>query len=98
MPTARWVLKQLTEDQKASRLTIAKEYMRCFDHGKKQNKKETNFLNSILTWDEMWVHYAEPETKAQSKQWKQDGSLPHKHFKLSPSAGKVMLIVFRDSH
>ena len=45
----------------------------------------------------MWVHYAEPETKAQTKQRKQAGSSPPKKFKMSPSAGKVMPVAFRDS-
>ena len=44
----------------------------------------------IATGDEMWVHYAEPETKAQSKQWKRAGFPPPK----SPSSGKVMLVAF----
>jgi hypothetical protein len=52
------------------------------------------FLNRSYTGDEMWVHYSEPETKAQSKQWKRAGSPPPK---LSPSAGKVMLVAFWDS-
>ena len=39
----------------------------------------------------MSVHYAEPETKAKAKQWKRAGSSPLKKFKLSPSAGKVLL-------
>ena len=56
--------KQLTEDQKASRVTIVKEHLGIF------NNDENKFLNSIVTGDEMWIHYAEPETKAQSKQWK----------------------------
>jgi hypothetical protein len=55
------------------------------------------FLNRIITADKMWVHYSEPETKAQSKQWKRAGSPPPKTFKLSPSAGKVMLVAFLDS-
>ena len=29
------------------------------------NHDENKFLNCIVTGDEMWVHYAEPETKAQ---------------------------------
>ena len=42
----------------------------------------------------MWVHYVEPETKAQSKQCKQAGSPTLKKFKLSTSAGMVMLVAF----
>ena len=31
----------------------------------------------------MWVHYADPETKARSKLWKRAGSPTPKKFKLS---------------
>ena len=89
---ARWVLKQLTEDQKASRMTTAKEHLGRFNHD------ENKVLNCIFTGDVMWVHYAEPETKAQSKLWKPAGSPSPKKFKLSPSVGKVMLVAFWDSH
>ena len=51
---------------------IAKEYLGHF------NLDENKFLNRIVTWDEMWVHYAEPRTKAQSKQWKRVGFPPPK--------------------
>ena len=61
---ARWVPKQLTEDQKASRMTLAKEHLAHFNHD------ENKFLKDFVIGDEIWVHYAEPETKAQSKQWK----------------------------
>jgi histone-lysine N-methyltransferase SETMAR len=61
------------------------------------NREGDKFLNRIITGNEMWVHYSEPETKAQSKQWKRAGSQPPKKFKMSPSAGKVMLVAFWDS-
>ena len=54
---ARWLPKQLTEDQKTSRMTIVKEYLGHFNHD------ENKFLNCIVTGYEMWDHYAEPETK-----------------------------------
>ena len=57
---ARWVPKQLTEDQNVSRVTIAKEHLGRFNHD------ENKFVNCIVTGDETWVHYAEFETKAQS--------------------------------
>ena len=66
------------------------------DHSKRTSGRfnhyhENKFLNSILTGDEMWVHHAEPKTRAQSKLWKRAGSPPHKKFKLAPSAGKVVV-------
>ena len=89
--SARWVPKQLTEDQKTSRLTIAKEHWGHFNHD------ENNFFNCIVTGDEMWDHYAEPETKTQSKQWKRAGYSPPKTFKPHPSADKVLLVAFWES-
>ena len=53
-----WMLKQLTEDQKAFRVTIAKEIWSIFVHD------ENKFLNCIVTADEMWDHYAKPKPKA----------------------------------
>ena len=50
-----------------------------------------------MTVDETWVHYYEPENKAQSCQWVGPGSLRPKKFKTQPSAGKVMATVFWDA-
>jgi hypothetical protein len=45
-----------------------------------------------LTEDESWVHHYQPESKRASMQWKHPSSITK--FKVMPSAGKVMLIVF----
>ena len=80
--------KQLTEDQKEPRITIAQEHFGRF------NQDENKVFNFIVTGDEIWAHYADPETKAQSKLRKRVGSpLPNK-FKLSPSAEKFMRFAF----
>ena len=50
-----------------------------------------------MTVDETWVHYYEPENKAQSHQWVGPGSPKPKKFKTQPSAGKVMATVFWDA-
>ena len=50
-----------------------------------------------MTEDETWVHYYEPENKAQSRQWVGPGSLRPKKFKMQHSAGKVMATVFWDA-
>ena len=47
-----------------------------------------------MTIDETWVHYYEPEIKAQSRQWVGAGSSRPKKFKTQASAGKVMATVF----
>ena len=50
-----------------------------------------------MTVDETWVHYHEPENKAQSCQSVGPGSPRPKKFKTQPSAGKVMATVFWDA-
>ena len=56
-----------------------------------------DFLLHLVTVDETWVHYYEPEDKAQSRQWVGPGSPRPKKFKMQPSAGKAMATVFWDA-
>ena len=56
-----------------------------------------NFLQQIVTGDESRFHRYGPESKQQSTQWKHASSPVAKKFKMQPSAGKLMLTVFRDS-
>ena len=56
-----------------------------------------DFLLCLVTVDETWVHYYEPENKAQSRQWVGPGSPRPKKFKTQPPAGKVMATVFWDT-
>ena len=58
---------------------------------------KNDFLLRLMTVDETWVHYYEPENKAQSRQWVGSGSPRPKKFKTQPSAGKVMATVFWDA-
>ena len=50
-----------------------------------------------MTVDGTWVHYYEPENKAQSRQLVGPGSPRPKKFKTQPSAGKVEARVFWDA-
>jgi histone-lysine N-methyltransferase SETMAR len=54
------------------------------------------FLARIVTGDETWVHYHQPETKRASKEWRHSPSPKPKKFRAQPSAGKVMLTLFWD--
>lgn len=56
-----------------------------------------DMLNRIVTGDESWVHHYQPESKRDSMQWKHPSSPSCMKFKVTPSAGKVMLTVFWDS-
>ena len=47
----------------------------------KRFRSKDDFLLSLVTVDETWVHYYEPENKAQSRQWVGPGSPIPKKFK-----------------
>ena len=64
---------------------------------KQFRSKDDDFLSRLVTVDETWVHYYEPENKAQSRQWVGPGSPRPKKLKTQPSAGKVMATVFWDA-
>ena len=87
---ARWVLRRLTDDEMTRRVLDSKAFLR-------RHSRDKNFLNKIITMDETWVHFYEPEWKQQSSVWKTAQSpLPVK-YKTVKSLGKVMLMVFMDN-
>ena len=63
----------------------------------KHFRSKDDFLLRLVTVDETWVHYYEPENKTQSHQWVGPGSPRPKKFKTQPSAGKVMATIFLDA-
>jgi hypothetical protein len=81
-------VRQLSADRKAIRVTNSKEHLSRF------NREGDMFLNRIITKDEMWVHYSEPETKAQSKKWKRAGSPPPKSLSCLLRLAKSCLLPF----
>jgi hypothetical protein len=47
----------LTVEQKGTHLAVARDFLQCAD-------QDTNFMKTIITGDESWVHGYDPETKA----------------------------------
>jgi len=88
---ARWVPKELTEEQKNNHVAICQCLLDRY-----ANEGEA-FLTRLVTGDETWVHHFAPESKRQSMEWKHPGSPVTKKFESQPSARKVMLTVFWDS-
>ena len=88
--TACWVLKSLSDEQMATRASVCSALLKHF-------KSKDDFLLRLVTVDETWVHYYEPENKIQSCQWVGPGSPRPKKFKTQPSAGKVKATVFWDT-
>ena len=58
--TARWVPESLSNEQMATRASVYSALLKRF------KSKEDDFLSRLVTVDETWVHYYEPENKAQS--------------------------------
>ena len=88
--TARWVPKSLRNEQMATTASVCSALLKSF-------RSKNDFLLRLVIVDETWVHYYEPENKAQSCQWVGPGSPRPKKFKTQPSAGKVMATVFWDA-
>ncbi len=54
-------------------------------------------MDRIVTCDETWVHYINPETKRASMQWKHTDSPRVRKIKQVLSANKMLACVFWDS-
>ena len=88
--TARCVPNSLSDEKVATRASVYSALLKHF-------RSKDDFLLRLVTVDETWVHYYEPENKAQNRQWVGPGSPRSKKFKTQPSAGKVMATVFWDA-
>lgn len=51
---------------------------------------------NIITADESWIYYYDPETKQQSSEWVGKGEPPPKKFHGEKSTAKAMMITFFD--
>lgn len=88
--SAVWVPKLLGPAQRADRVSISQELLALEEsYGK-------NFWRRIITVDESWLPYFNPETKEQSKEWRRRGEGPPIKARRVPSVGKVMITVFWD--
>jgi len=88
--SAHWVPRLLSDDHKRQHLEMARNFKKLhFQQGE-------TFLKSIVTMDESWILYSNPETKQQSMQWVKKGSNPPVKAKVVGSQRKVMLFAFFD--
>ena len=88
--TARWVPTSLIDEQMATKASVCSALLKRF-------RSKDDFLLRLMTVNETWVYYYEPENKAQSRQWVRPGSPRPKKFKTQPSDGKVIATVFWDA-
>ena len=54
--SARWVPRQLTTELRERRVDACEELLRCFE------REGDGFLARIVTGDETWIHFHQPET------------------------------------
>ena len=85
--SARWVPRLLTEEKKQVRVSAFMTFL-----GK--IKSDSTFLSRIITTDESWVHYYEPEDRRMSMVWKNHNSPSPKKAKAMKFMVKVMCIAF----
>jgi [histone H3]-lysine36 N-dimethyltransferase SETMAR len=88
--SARWVPKALGAPQKQDRVDICRELL-----GIKEQYGE-GFWRRIITTDESWLPFFNPETKEQSKQWRRPEEGAPVKFRSEWSTSKVMITVFWD--
>ena len=88
--SARWVPWQLTLELEERCVDACEELLWHFE------AEGDGFFARIVTGDETWVHYHEPETKRASKEWCRSTSPKPKKFWTQTSAGKIMLTLFWD--
>ena len=84
--SAKFMPKLLMMEEKKLCLEIAQDMLDCVE-------SDSNFLNTVITGDE-WVYGYDPETKAQSSQWKHPSSPKPKKAQQVRINVKVMLTVF----
>ena len=69
---ARWLPCILTEENKQQRVECSEEFLNRYE-----NEGE-HFLDRIVTTDETWLYYFNPESKQQSSIWKSPDTPPPK--------------------
>lgn len=86
---ARWVPRLLTNDQQLERVRVCRQLLHAY-------RSDSGFLDRIVTGDESWFHYFEPESKRQSSMWMAGDEPSPVKARVAPSAGKQMATVFWD--
>ena len=87
----RRVPRLLVPEQKTVRVQI------CTALKQRLSDEGDSFLNKVITRDETWFHFFEPESKQQSPMWKHTWSPSPVRARLSKSVGKKMSIIFCDT-
>jgi hypothetical protein len=71
--SANWVPRLLSPEHRDRRLVAVTQFLQRYE------REGAEFLDSVVTCDETWVHYFTPESKRASKPCKHTHSLPPKN-------------------
>ena len=86
----RWVPKLFTPTQRANRVDCCQEFLQ------QSEVNPTKFSDCIVTGDESWTHHYNPLSQLKAKVWKRlDEQTPTRLYQ-ERSAGKIMMIIFRN--
>ena len=88
---ARWVPHGLSREMRQRRVDVSQELLDMY------RREGRRMIGRIITGDETWVHYYEPESKRDSMQWIKKGDPSPTKFRAERSVGKVLYVVFWDS-
>ena len=80
--SARWLPCHLTTELKERLVDGCQELLKCFE------AEGDGFLGRIVTGDETWVHYHQPDTKKASKKWHHSSSPKPKKIPQTTIGGK----------
>ena len=84
---AKFVQRVPREDQKERRCHESREMIGLIN-------SDPSVLDALVTCDESWIYFYDPETKEQSSQWKHASSPRPKKARQSKSAHKLLMIPF----
>ena len=86
----RWVWKLLTLVQRANRVGYCQELLQ------QSEVNPAKFFDYIVIGDESWIHHYDPFSQLEAKVWKRLGEQTPTRLRQETSAGKVMMIIFRN--
>ena len=87
----RWVPHLLTDEQKQSRVRLAPQVIEKYD------KCDPPCLEEIVTGDETWIYYIQPDSKAKNKVWvSSEGDRPV-IARLCKTSNRMLYAIFFDS-
>ena len=83
-----WVPHLLALLQKHARVEACEELLARYE------EEGNDFLSRVITGDESWFYYYQPESKQSSKQWKRADSPPPTKLKQEKPERKVLYSFF----